>query len=155
MLQMVLIKTALKKCARINPGRGMPLEVNHVAYKIAVPRTKEMIEGDLIERRGGGISRDVSAEATMGAVRVNDHGHGVPAHIALNATFHFPVTRKWRLFVRRDSIDIRRLDDAWAVRAFFTQSVGQIFQKPRRCAGRLLPQSMLHHGFQRGNKVAS
>ena len=49
--QLLLIEPSFEKSARVDAGRGMTLEKNHIAGIIVVRGTPEMIEADFIQRR--------------------------------------------------------------------------------------------------------
>jgi hypothetical protein len=53
----------------------MTLKVNLIAAVVVAGPVEEVVEADLVERGGGGISRDVAADAALFAVGPNDHGH--------------------------------------------------------------------------------
>src|SRR5215469_8845758 len=111
-LKMALFEAAFEKRAGIDPRRGVALKIDIVTGKTLSATAEEMVESDFVQRGARSEGRDVTAEAAVAAVGVDDHGHGVPANVALNAAFHLLVTREGSLLLGRDSINIWRADDA-------------------------------------------
>ncbi len=93
--------------ARVNPGRGVPLEVHDVAPPLAPLAAEEMIEADFVQSRRGRVRGDVSANAVRQAIGAYHHGHGIPAHEALDAALDFLAARQRRLFFRANGVDVR------------------------------------------------
>src|SRR5262249_25032988 len=122
-LKMLLVQSAFEKCARINSRSSVALEINHVPDKIISPSAKEMVKGDFVKCRCGRVGGNVAAEAAMGAVGIDDHGHGVPPHITLEAALHFPIAWERRLLLDRDGIDVRSAHYARGFKAFFAEAV--------------------------------
>ena len=47
-----------------------------------------------------------------GGVGLDDHRHGVPADVALDPALHLPVAGERRLLLRRNRVDVRRVEAA-------------------------------------------
>src|SRR5206468_3993899 len=105
MLQMCFVDASLEIGAGIDAGRCMSLEEDHVAVATLVA-AKEMVEADLVERRGGRIRRDVSADSFFGLVRAHDHRRRVPPDEALDPALEIRAARHEHLFVGGDRVDV-------------------------------------------------
>ena len=97
--QLLFADAPFEKCAGIEAGRGMPLQVNEIASVVLCRGVPEMIESDIVERRRRGIARDVAAELARLLVRAHDDGHRVPAGERGDATLDVEVARARRLFL--------------------------------------------------------
>src|SRR5580692_1578103 len=86
----------------------MALEVDEVAAERLARRAKEVVEADVVERRGGGKTRNVAAEFGADLVRAHDGRKRVPAHDMTQARFEFAVAGHRRLAVDRNRVDVRR-----------------------------------------------
>ena len=84
---------AFEERARVDARRGVALEVHEVAAEAVVRGAEEMIEADVVERRGGREARDVAAELGGFLVRAHDHRHRVPAHERADLVLERGVTR--------------------------------------------------------------
>src|SRR5262249_42046002 len=102
-------ETAFKERAGIDPRRGMALEVDLVAagrFRAA----EEMVEADLEKRCSRGVGGYMAADAGLVLVGTHHHGHGIPANQTLDAPLGLAVAGKRRLLIRRNGIDIRRVE---------------------------------------------
>ena len=79
-LELRLADAPFEKCARVNAGRGMPLEEDEIAADAVARRAEEVVEADVVERRGRCEARDVAAELRADFVRAHDRGERVPAN---------------------------------------------------------------------------
>ena len=75
----------------------MSLEVDQVALVILRLALEEVVEADLVERRGGGVGGNVATNPLLITVRTNNHSHGVPANNALDTILELTVSRVPRL----------------------------------------------------------
>ena len=77
--QVLLAEPALEERAGVDARRGVALHVDEVAAVLLARRVPEVVEADLVERRGRLVGGDVPAE--LGGLRVGaQHGrHRVPA----------------------------------------------------------------------------
>ena len=105
-LEMRLVDASFEVGARVDPGRRVALEVDHVAVGILVT-PEEMVEADFVQRGGRRKGRNVPADAFFGLVRAHNHGRGVPAHEALDPALEIRTARHEHLVVGRDGVDIR------------------------------------------------
>src|ERR1700691_2460764 len=94
-------EAAFQKCARINSGRGVTLEIDNVAFELGRARAEEMIEANFVKRGCGGVGGNVPADVVLFAIRAHDHGDGVPADKAFNSTFELLIARKSGLKLMR------------------------------------------------------
>src|ERR1700728_2166527 len=107
-LQLLLGYTALEIRAGINSRGGMALKINNVAVTVFGLGAEEVIEGDFVQRGGGGEGRNMSADTFLDLIGAHDHGQGVPADKALNTPFHFLTAGKRSLVLRRNGVLVRR-----------------------------------------------
>ena len=108
--------------ARVDAGRSMALKIDHVRIVIAVASAKKMVEADFVESRGRRIGRNMAADIGMKPIGFDHHGHGVPAHIALDAPLDFAIAGIVRLFLWRDRIDVGRADPVGNFEPGFAQT---------------------------------
>ena len=88
------------------PGRGVALEVDLVADAGGeVLAAEEVVEADLVQRRGARVGGDVAADAD-GLVRARHHDRGVPADVGADAALDVLVAREPRLALGRDGVDV-------------------------------------------------
>src|SRR5690606_40505121 len=83
-LQVLLGEAPFEIRPRIDAGRRVALEVHEVAAVLGRRRAPEMIEPDLIQGRARRVARDVAAVLRADAIRLDDHGHRVPAQVSLD-----------------------------------------------------------------------
>ncbi|MFO0965477.1 MAG: hypothetical protein U0793_07805 [Gemmataceae bacterium] len=69
----------------------MSLEVDEVAAARGVGAAEEVVEADLIEGGERGIGGNVAADAVGFEVRLDHHGHGIPAEDAFDAAFEAAI----------------------------------------------------------------
>ncbi len=93
-------KPAFEKRARVDAGRGVPLEVDEVARRLGRVGAEEMMEADLEQRRERGVGRDVTADAARVLVRLHHHRRRVPADQVLDAALDLAVAGVGRLRAR-------------------------------------------------------
>ena len=75
----------------------------------SLPRAaEEVVEADLVQRRGRGVGRDVAADAVGRAVGAHDHRHRVPADEALDAALDLVAAGERRLLLGTDRVDVGR-----------------------------------------------
>ena len=68
-VELLLGQATLEERAGVHARRRMPLEEDLVAAAGVVLAAEEVVEADLVERRGRGVGRDVAADADAGADR--------------------------------------------------------------------------------------
>ena len=104
------VDAALQVGATVDAGRGVALEVDQVARVVLRAGAEEVVEADLVERRGRGIGRDVAADPVVDAVGLDDHRHRVPADEALDPPLDLAVAGIRRLLCDGDGVDVGRLE---------------------------------------------
>src|ERR1041384_1929474 len=109
-LEVMFVQPPLHKRARVHARRRVALEIHQVGLPVAIAAAEEMVEADFVQRRARRKRRDVAAEPAVNAVGVDDHRHGVPADEALDAPLQLAVAGIRRLLVRRDGVDVRRVE---------------------------------------------
>src|SRR5690606_40607032 len=103
--KIVFIESTFEERTRIETGRCVSLEKDHVARMLVARRAPEMIEADFVQRRSGCVGRDVTA--VLGALTVcgDDHRPRIPAQIRLDATFYRSIAGVLLLLPTRARID--------------------------------------------------
>ncbi len=91
-LELVLAEPPLEEGPRVDAGRGVALEEEHVRSLGVVRSAEEVLEAHLHHRRGGGVAREVTANALVGFVGAGHHGHGVPANDPLHPSLEGSVS---------------------------------------------------------------
>src|SRR3954462_12725683 len=76
-----------------------------VAAARVVLAAEEVVVADLVEARGRGVRRDVTADLEALAVGRGHHHRGVPADQPPDLALHLLVTGEPRLPPRRDGVD--------------------------------------------------
>ena len=70
---------------------------------------EEVVEADLVEGRGRGVRREVTADPGEPAVRPEDHRHGIPADQPADPQLELLVAREERLLLGADRVDVAGL----------------------------------------------
>ncbi len=135
-IELLLAQSSFHEGAGINPRGGMPLEVHQIATKILAGGPKEMIEANVIERRGGGKARNVPAEFGGLAIGPHHHCHSVPAYERTNPVLNRGIARKSGLHVGRNRIDVGGIG---GVREVGTRPTGLIDQALDEVMGSFYP----------------
>ncbi len=105
-VQLLLGEPALEERAGVHAGGGVALEEDLVAAAGVVLAAEEVVEADLVERRGRGVGRDVAADADAGALRPVHHDRGVPPDVGADAPLDVLVAGEPRLALGRDRVDV-------------------------------------------------
>src|SRR5438132_1248473 len=105
----------------------------------------EMVEADVVERRGRGEARDVAAELEVLLARAQHHRHRVPAHERAQPRLELLVARRALLEMRRDRVDVRGLRAVRKVRAGAPRLVDELLEDEVRALGSF----DLEHRFER------
>ena len=108
-LEAGFIESAFEKRTSVHAGAGVTLEEDDVAGETIGATAEEVVEADLVQRGGGGVSADVPADVGV-LVRLEHHGHGVPSNEALDAAFDLAVAGEGGLVVGGNRVDVRRGD---------------------------------------------
>ena len=96
-VEVVLGQASLDEGAGVDAGGRVALEVDLVAAAGVVLAAEEVVEAHLVQRRGGGVGRDVAADALAAALRAVHHDRGVPADPAAVAALDLLVAGERRL----------------------------------------------------------
>ncbi len=91
----------------IDPGGRVPLYQHQVAAVVLRRCVPEMIETDVVERRGRGKTGDMAAQFRRLLVGAQHHRRSVPAHVRTDAVFQRVVPRRALLRAGRDGVDVR------------------------------------------------
>ena len=100
---LLLGEPAFEEGARVEAGGGVALEVDEVSAVGLGGRVPEVVEADLVERRGRLEARDVPAELGRLAVGLQHHRDRVPADQRADAVLEVRVARIGILEVRAGS----------------------------------------------------
>src|SRR5690606_10581270 len=119
--------------AAVDAGRGMALEVDQVAavvFRLGVPEVvlAAAYHGGQRGERGD-VAAQVAAVRRIVAVGLDDHGHGIPAHIGTYALFQDDIARMGGLQPRRYGIDVGGVGGKRDVRPRTARQVDQAFQQ--------------------------
>ena len=84
----------------------MALEVDLVCAAVGVVAPEEVVEPHLVQRRGGGVGRDVPADAEAGPLRAVDHHGRVPADVGPDPALDVLVAGERWLGGGGDRVDV-------------------------------------------------
>ena len=73
----------------------------------------------------------MTAQATVLAVGVDNHRHGVPADVALDAALHIEIAGERGFSIGGNGIDVRGADNARGFNALRAQASGETVQETR------------------------
>ena len=124
-----LVEPAFEIGARVDAGRRVALEEDHVAVVAVVP-AEEMIEPDFVERRRRREGGNVPADPFRRLVGAHHHGRRVPAHEALDPALEVRVARHQRLIVGGDGVDVGRVGRERQRDAALGRVEGQFAEQP-------------------------
>ena len=99
-------ETTLEERAGVRAGGGVALDEDLVAAGRVVGAAEEVVEADLVQRRGRRVRRDVAADADAGALCAVHGDRGVPADPGAIAALDLLVAGEVRLVLRRDRVDV-------------------------------------------------
>ena len=88
-----IAETAFQEASCVISRRGMPLKIDLVCFSVALIAFVEVIKPNFIECGTGGVGGDMSPEAIVFFVGLDDHGHGIPAQQIPQAFFVGEVSR--------------------------------------------------------------
>ena len=77
--QFLLVESSFQVGPGVNPRRCVALEVDLIRAARGFGAVKEVVLADFDQCSGGGIRRNVPADTRLVLVGLDDHGHGVPA----------------------------------------------------------------------------
>ncbi len=109
LLQLILGDAPFEIGAGVDARRGVSLEIDEVAAEAVVPGAEEMIEADVVERRGGSEARDMTAQFGRFLVGAQHHRQRIPAHQRPDLVLEFGVPRRALLLGHRNRIHVRRV----------------------------------------------
>ena len=132
MPQLLLAQSSLEVGARVDPGTRVALHEDQVAGMAVARRAPEVVETHLIQRGRGRVGGDVPAVLRIRAIRVDHHGHRVPADVCLDPAFQCPVPRVRLLIGDRNRIQVGRVRLVGQVRAGTARMVDQPLQQEMR-----------------------
>ena len=107
-VELLARQPAFEKRARVDAGRRVPLEINHVAVAVASLAFEEVVERHFVESRRRGVGRDVAADPVRVAIGADHHRHRVPADEALDPPLDLLAAGERGLLVGRDGVDVGR-----------------------------------------------
>jgi hypothetical protein len=128
-LELVLAQAALEERARIDAGRRVALDEDHVARMALRLRAPEVVEAHLVQRRRRGIRRQVAAVLARLLVRIEHHRERVPADARLDALLHLAIARIRRLLAGRDRVDVGGVRTERQVRARAARVVDELLEE--------------------------
>ena len=143
---MLFVQPPLQKSTGIHARRRVTLEVHEISWQIAVGSVKEMVESDFEQRRQRGVSGQVTANIGVVFVGPDDHSRGVPAHQALDDTFHRAIAREGDFFLRRDGVDVWCIPAQRRVHAQVRSAFHEAFQQVTGSVGSSLVNDFIE-GF--------
>jgi hypothetical protein len=105
-VELVGAQPALEECPRVDAGGGVALNEHLIPAAGMRLAAEEVVEPDLIERRRGGIRRNMATHTDSRALRPVHHDGGVPPDPGPIATFDVLVAGEPRLHLGRDRVDV-------------------------------------------------
>ena len=143
-LEVRFVDAALEKRARVNAGRGMTLEEDDVGVRAVVP-AEEVVEADLVERRGRGKRRNVAADSLVGLVGPTTIAAAFQRTMLLmrRSRSGLPGIRAW--LVGGNRVDVGRVGAEGQLDAVLGRVQRQLAQQP----GHLGRPTALQHIIQR------
>jgi len=102
-------KSAFEKSPRVNAGGSVALEIDLVAAELALRGAEKMVETNFIQGGGGGISRNMAANAAFIAIGAYHHSHRIPADQTFDAPLDLAAAGERRLLGYRDGVNIGRV----------------------------------------------
>ncbi len=85
----------------------MALDVNQVAFKIALGRAEEVVKADVVERGRRHKAGNMAAQPGVGAVITDDLSNGVVTDQRPNAALHKQIAGHRCFTMHRDRIPVR------------------------------------------------
>ena len=105
-VELVGAEPAFEEGAGVNARGGVALDEDLVAAAGMRFAAEEVVEADLVERRRGGVGRNVAAHTDSRALRAVHHDGGVPSDPRPVAPFDVLVAGEPRLQLGRDGVDV-------------------------------------------------
>src|SRR5437867_9735769 len=92
--------------ARVDARRRVALEEDDVAVVIVAFALEEVVKADFVERRGGCVGRNVTANAVLRLVRLDDHRERIPPNEALDPALDLAAAGKRWFFCGGNGVDV-------------------------------------------------
>jgi len=105
-VELLLGQPSLEKRTRVHARRRVSLDEHLVTEATITLAAEEVVEPDLVQRRGRCVRREVAADAVEAMVCTVDHRHGVPAHERADTALEELVPREPWFLLRRDRVDV-------------------------------------------------
>ena len=105
-VELVLGEPALEEGAGVDAGGGVALEVDLVAAAGVVLAAEEVVEADLVQRRGRGVGGDVAADADAGRCARCTMIAAFQRHVRADPALDLLVAGEPRLVLGRDRVDV-------------------------------------------------
>ena len=145
--QLMLVEAPFEKGAGVDAGGGVPLEVYLVAGMAVAGGAEKVVVADLVEGGRRGVGRDVAAEVGVVVIGAHDHGHGVPAHDALDPPLDLAAARIGRLLIAGNGVDVGSIDAEGGADAGFGGVGLELLQELEDLRGRPMGQHVIE-GFE-------
>ncbi|MDQ0854763.1 hypothetical protein QFZ79_002874 [Arthrobacter sp. V4I6] len=110
-VQVLLGEPAFHEGPGVHPGGRVALEEDLVPAAGVVLAAEEVVEPDLVQGRGPGVSGDVPADADIGPLRPVHHHRGVPAQPGPVLPLDFLIAGERRFLIHRDRVHVVRGGD--------------------------------------------
>ncbi len=106
-VELLLGEPALDECSRVDPGRGVSLEVDLVAGPAVGLSPEEVVEPDLVQRGRARVRGEVAADALAAMIGARHHDGGVPPDHRSDPPLHVLVAGEPGLRVAGNRVDVR------------------------------------------------
>src|SRR4051812_48580424 len=121
----------------------MSLEEDDVAVVVVALALEEMVEADFVERCGRRERRNVSANAVVGLVRLDDHCERVPADEALDPALDFAAAGKRWFFYSGDRVDVRSVGGEGLLDALAPGMIAELLEQTTDAGGSTVLQDVI------------
>ena len=153
MVELVLGQATFEEGPGIDPGGGVALVEDLVTGTPVVLAAEEVVEADLVERRGRGVRGEVSADPREPAVGAEDHRHRVPADDPADPQLDRLVAGEERLLLRADRVDVAGLGQWRQADVELPRALEQLVDEEPRAALALLLDELVERGEPLGGFV--
>ena len=107
--ELLVRQPAFEERAGVDAGRTVSLKEHDIAFVAVIAAAEEVVIGHFVERGGRSEGRDMTANAVFDTIGAHHHGHGVPAHQALDTALDLTAAGVRHLLVGVDGVDVRRV----------------------------------------------
>ena len=135
MAQLLLGQASFEVGARVDTGRSVALDEQHVTRMLIRGGAPEVVEPDLVEGRSRGVGGDMTAILRGDPVGLHHHRHRIPTDVRLDAPLEFAVAGVVRLVSRRDAVEVRGVGPERQVSARAACVVDQLLKQIMRALG--------------------